>query len=293
MRIHWFDEASAFGRRLARGAGLPCSRIRVHHFPDGESLVRVEPTREKRAVLLCALHVPNAKLVETLLAADALRRTGVRRLTLCAPYLPYMRQDRVFRTGECLSQQAVVGRLLGGAFDALVTVEPHLHRVRSLSDVFPGRARALAAAPLLARWLSRGPRRTLLVGPDAESGPWLAPLARACGLPLAVGEKRRTGDARVNIAFPELPERGIARAVVVDDIASSGATLASAARALRRAGIPTVDALVVHALFAPGALERIRRAGVRRIVSTDSIPHATNALSLAPLLARTLSRAAA
>jgi ribose-phosphate pyrophosphokinase len=97
----------------------------------------------------------------------------------------------------------------------------------------------------------------------------------------------------VNIAFPELPERGIARAVVVDDIASSGATLASAARALRRAGIPTVDALVVHALFAPGALERIRRAGVRRIVSTDSIPHATNALSLAPLLARTLSRAAA
>jgi ribose-phosphate pyrophosphokinase len=76
--------------------------------------------------------------------------------------------------------------------------------------------------------------------------------------------------------------------VLVDDIASSGATLAAAARALRQRGLDRVDAIVVHAIFAPRALARLRAAGVRRIVSCDTVPHRTNALGVAPLLAAAL-----
>ncbi|HSQ00334.1 MAG TPA: phosphoribosyltransferase family protein, partial [Candidatus Dormibacteraeota bacterium] len=83
-----------------------------------------------------------------------------------------------------------------------------------------------------------------------------------------------------------LPERR--RAVLIDDIASSGATLAAAARALCRTGIATVAVAVVHPICAPGALGRIRRAGVRRIVSSDTIAHPTNASAVAPLLAAAL-----
>jgi len=78
--------------------------------------------------------------------------------------------------------------------------------------------------------------------------------------------------------------------VIVDDIAASGATVATTARALARRGVAVVDALLVHAIFAPGAMERMRAAGVRRIVSCDTVPHPTNALAtgglIAPLLAR-------
>jgi ribose-phosphate pyrophosphokinase len=77
--------------------------------------------------------------------------------------------------------------------------------------------------------------------------------------------------------------------VLVDDIASTGATLAAGARALRAAGVAAVDALVVHAIFAEGALAALREAGIAHVVSTDTIPHPTNEIGVAPLLARALA----
>jgi ribose-phosphate pyrophosphokinase len=234
------------------------------------------------AFLVRSLHQPNIKLIEVLLAADALRRAGARRVVLVAPYLPYMRQDAVFTPGEPVSQK-VIADCLGRSFDQIVTIEPHLHRIRRLSDVFPCDAVALPAAPVLAQWIRHTGRRSLVVGPDEESEPWIRAVAQAAKAPWAVGEKERLGDRRVQIRFPALPP--CSRAVIIDDIASSGGTLVAAARALRRSRVPTVDAAVVHAVFAPRALTRIRAAGIRTLVSCDTIPHPTDAIRSLPLLA--------
>ncbi len=258
----------------------------MHRFPDGESLVRVEPVAGPHALLLRSLHDPNAKLVETALAADALRRAGAARVTLVAPYLPYMRQDDAFLPGEPVSQR-VIGAWLGAVFDGVLTVEAHLHRVRRLRDVIPGASRSLSAGPAIARWLGR-PRGVVVVGPDEESAPWIRAIARAAGMRALVGRKERRGDRSVAVRLPAEIEG--ARAVIVDDIASSGATIAATARALRGAGARVVDAVVVHAIFAPGAIHRIRAAGVRHLVSCDTIPHSTNAICTAPLLAALLTR---
>jgi ribose-phosphate pyrophosphokinase len=235
-----------------------------------------------------SLHDPNAKLVETVLAADALRRAGARRVTLVAPYLPYMRQDMVFAAGEPISQ-LVIGRWLGAAFDGVLTVEAHLHRVRRLRDVITGSSRSISAAPAIGRWLRRAGESWLVVGPDEESSPWVRQIARAAGAAWVVARKERHGDRAVTVRLPALPRA--ARAVIVDDVASSGATIATAARALRRAGMRSVDAVVTHAIFAHGAQARIRAAGVRRLVSCDTIPHPTNAIGAAALIAAVLPRA--
>lgn len=285
-RLHWFADSESFGRALARALKVSAAPLDVHRFPDGESLVRARGSAGRHALVVRSLNDPNSKLVEVALAADALRRAGARRVTLVAPYLPYMRQDRVFHPGEALSQR-VVGRLLGEAFDAVLTMEAHLHRVRRLGEVVPGSARSLSAAPALARWLRRRAKRTLLVGPDAESRPWVRAVAREADLRFVVAAKERSGDRRVRIELPDLPATD--RAVIVDDIASSGATLGECARALRRRGVATVDALVVHPLFAPRALSRIRRAGIRDVASCDSIDHPTNAVRVAPLFAAALA----
>ena len=284
-RIHVFPDSARLGRQLARAAGLGMARVFLHRFPDGESLVRVRAPVGRHAVLVRSLHDPNAKLVETILAADALRRAGARRVTLVAPYLPYMRQDAVFAPGQPVSQR-VLGDCLARAFDDVLTLEAHLHRTRRLADVLRGRGRSLPAAPALADWVRRVAPDALIVGPDEESAPCVRAIARAVGAAWVVGEKQRLGDHRVRIRFPALP--AAARAVVVDDIASSGGTLAMAAAALRRRGVRRVDALVVHPLFAPGAIGRIRRAGVRRILSCDTVPHPTNAIRSAPLFAAAL-----
>jgi ribose-phosphate pyrophosphokinase len=165
----------------------------------------------------------------------------------------------------------------------VLTVEAHLHRTRRLSDVISPAARSVSAAPAIARWIQRTDTQTVIVGPDGESETWVRPIARAAGCSWIVGEKRRFDDHRVAVHFSEVPARF--RAVIVDDIASSGGTIAAAVRGLRRAGATTVDAIVVHPVFAPGARARVMRAGVRRLVSCDTIPHVTNGIPVAPLLA--------
>jgi ribose-phosphate pyrophosphokinase len=286
-RLHCFPEMEGFGRRLARASGIGMARIAVHRFPDGESGIRIRRPAGHHALVLRSLHDPNAKLVEVLLAADALRRAGARRVTLVTPYLPYMRQDRVFRPGEPVSQQAFLD-WLGSAFDGLLTVEAHLHRTPDLGDVFRGRARSLSAAPSLARWLRRTAGQTLLVGPDAEAERWVRALAGATGLPWRVARKQRLGDTKVRVRIPDFDTP--TRAVIVDDIVSSGATLAATARQLHRAGVRRIEALVVHALFAPDATRRIRQARIDRISTTDTIAHRSNGPSIVPVLAEAIGR---
>ena len=109
-------------------------------------------------------------------------------------------------------------------------------------------------------------------------------MARRAGLPWVVGSKERLGDRRVRVKLSELPAAG--RAILVDDIASTGATLAATARELRRHGIERVEAVVVHAIFSPGAMRRIRSAGIERVASCDTIPHASNAIDTAAYFAR-------
>ena len=283
--VHAIADSARFVRRLARSLDAPFVPVQTHPFPDGETLVRVNHRDGAEAVLVQSFNVPDLKLMPTLLAADALRRAGARRVTLIAPYLAYMRQDIVFRPGEPISQR-VIGECLGRTFDRVLTVEAHLHRVRRLGDVLPGRARSLSAAPAIARWLARRGGGAIAAGPDEESEPWIKAVARAAGMRWVVGVKRRLSDRSVRIRFPELP-RGT-RAVVIDDIASSGATIAAAVRALHERGVRTVDAAVVHALFAPGALDLIRRAGARMVVSCDTVEHPTNMIRCAPLVSAAL-----
>lgn len=279
--LHSFVDTGTLGRQLARTLGISMSPVKVHQFPDGETLVRVSLPVGTQAFLVRSLHSPNTKLIETLLAADALRRAGAQHVVLIALYLPYMRQDTVFTPGEPISQQ-VIADCLGRSFDHIVTLEPHLHRIHQLSEVFPCSTAALSAAPVLAQWIQRTGRHSLVVGPDEESEPWIRAIADMAQMPWVVGKKQRLGDHRVQIHFPALPSSS--RAVIIDDIASSGSTLAAAARTLYREGIPIVDAAVVHAIFAEGALRRIRTAGIRKIVSCDTIPHPTNAIRSLPLL---------
>jgi len=283
--IHFLPDSEAFARRLARKTEMPARAVAVHRFPDRESLVRVAPSVGRSVALVAQLHDPDPKVLRVLFAVDALRRCGARRVVLLVPYFPYMRQDAVFEKGEALAQQVFAG-MIGRAVDEIVTLEPHLHRIRDLAEVAGCGTRTMPAASLLAEWCAKRRGRALLVGPDIESEPWVRSLARGAKLPWVVGRKERFGDRRVRIDFPDLPSAN--RAILVDDIASSGATLAAASRALRRSGISRVEAVVIHAIFAAGAMLRIRDAGVEKISSCDTIPHSTNAISTAGLFAQAL-----
>jgi ribose-phosphate pyrophosphokinase len=284
--LHCFPDSLVFARKLAGALGAPLERVALHHFPDSETRVRATPGSED-ALLVRSLHDPNPKLFELLLAASALRDGGAPSVTLVAPYLPYMRQDRAFVRGEAVSQR-VLAKLLSGVFDGVICIEPHLHRIASLREVFSCDARAISAAPAIAKWLAAQRETCWVVGPDEESLPWVRAIGEAARMPYAVATKQRAGDDAVAVSLPLGTKAPCARAVLVDDIASSGATLAAAARAVYAAGAERVDAVVAHAIVAPGAEARMRDARIARFVSCDTLPHPTNGIETAGLIADAL-----
>jgi ribose-phosphate pyrophosphokinase len=253
----------------------------VRHFPDGESHVRVESAVQGRhALIVCTLDRPDAKLLPLFLLAHALRESGAVSVGLVAPYLPYMRQDRQFHPGETVSAVHVSG-LIARHFDWLVTVDPHLHRITDLAQVYSIPTRVVHAAPDVAAWVRANVRQPLLVGPDEESLQWVGEVARGADAPFVVLTKERRGDRDVVVSVPEV-ERWLSHTpVLVDDIVSTARTMIETVGHLRRAGLPAPACVGVHAIFAGSAFEDLHAAGAADIVSCDTIAHPSNRIALA------------
>jgi ribose-phosphate pyrophosphokinase len=286
-----FADERALAEKLAREIGCELAFVAEHRFPDGELKLTLPRALPERVVVLRGLHQPNERLVQLLLAAKTARRLGAKRLALATPYLAYMRQDIEFQPGEAISQRIVAG-FLGELFERVVTIDPHLHRIASLDEVMPGsRGIALTAAPLLGQWIAAqwtGADRPLLVGPDEEAEQWVRAAGAATGLEGVVCRKTRRGDRDVEVELPDVEITG-REVVLIDDVASTGHTLVQAAQALRARGAAAIDVAVVHALLGGDALDRLAAAGIRRVWSTDAVPHSSNVVTVAPMLARAIA----
>jgi ribose-phosphate pyrophosphokinase len=278
--------AESLAERLASALHCRAGVIEAHRFPDGETVVRL-PTDVTglRVVLAACLDHPDEKTLPLLFAADAARELGAAEVGLVAPYLPYMRQDDRFRPGEAITSRTFA-RLVSGSMDFVVTVDPHLHRWPSLGAIYTARTHVVAAAPAIADWLQRQVAQPIIVGPDMESEQWVADVAARVGAPFVVMTKERRGDRDVQVRLPEGAQSLGRTPVLLDDIASSGHTLAVASRVLRAAGWGEPLAIAVHALVDAASVDMLRQSGIRRFVSCDSVPHASNAIGLAALLAQ-------
>lgn len=288
MIVLGFPENVAQASALAAELRCAHATIEVHRFPDGESRLKLPPQLPATVLLFRTLDRPNDKLVELLIAAGGARALGATRLILVAPYLCYMRQDIAFTPGEPVSQK-IVGKILANAFDVVVTVDPHLHRVATLAEAVPAKAAiALTAAGLIGDWLAlRLPPDALLLGPDEESAQWVGRVALPGGFACAVARKQRFGDREVRVTLPPLELEG-RTVVLVDDVIASGQTLVETAKLLYAAGVTRVEAIATHGLFAAGAREALAAAGISPVLTSDAIPGDSAAIPLAGLLAQAL-----
>ena len=276
-----------FAQDLAAFGG-EVGAIETRRFPDGETYLRLLSPVAGRAVdLVATLAGPDPDFLRLAFAADAARTQGAARVRLVAPYLAYMRQDKAFRSGEAVTSDTFA-RLVSSLFDGLVTVDPHLHRRAALTELYSIPAAAVRAAPALADWIAAEVPRPLLIGPDSESAQWVEAIAERISAPWAVMEKTRRGDYDVSVELPDLSGHAACTPVLVDDIASSGRTLIAAAELLAKLGMARPICAVVHALFAGDAYPRLQ-AVAARVVSCDSVPHPSNAIPLAPLVAAALA----
>lgn len=265
---------------LAIGLGCDYYAAIVHEFPDGETSVRIDTEMPGGTVLVVtSLNAPNPKILPLLFLSRVLRDYGCDRVLLAAPYLAYMRQDKRFQEGEGISARYFAD-LVSVHFDGLVTVDAHLHRIRSLDEVYHIPSLNVHAAPAVAEWVKRNVDRPLLVGPDSESEQWVAGAAGFSELPWLVLEKIRRGDQAVEVSIPATEQWLTHTPVLLDDIISTGRSMAATIEHLQRAGMKAPVCVGVHGIFAGDAEAQLRRAGASRIVTTNTVEHATNEIDI-------------
>lgn len=278
---------------LAAELSIPLHPTEMEPFADGEQRVRVGDGVSGRPVALLQPMAPpvDEHLMGLALLADAVRAAGADRIVAVVPYFGYARQDRREEAGEPRSAQVVAKLLAAVGVDHLITLDLH---VPSLESALPMPTTLLPPEelflPLIECWALEAP---VIVAPDAGGIKRAQQFARLLETDLAVVAKQRP---RPDAPKPmrllgEVRDRAC---LIVDDMVSTGRTLAGAAETLQEAGADGIDAFFTHAVMAPGALDRLEEAPLTRLGTSDSIPlpgrHRFEVVSTVPLLARTVRR---
>jgi ribose-phosphate pyrophosphokinase len=270
----------ALALAIATHCGGDIGNLQLHRFSDGETGVRTTVLPAGRdAIIACTLNDPDSRMAALHFAAGTLREHGARRIVLAAPYLAYMRQDYEFvpGTGTLARHYA---RWLSSLFDGLVTVDPHLHRLHALREIFTIPTQVVSAASDVADWIAEHHGAPLLVGPDGESEQWVSAIARRLNCPYTCFRKERRGDIDVHLQVPQLLGFRGRQAIVVDDIASTGQTMLGVVEALTAAGFNEPVCIAVHAIFAGDACQQLLRAGAGKVLSCDTVGHPSNTISV-------------
>lgn len=257
----------------------------IRHFPDGETYVKViSDVYEKEAIIVCSLHHPDNKILPLYFLAKTLKEFRASSVTLVAPYLAYMRQDKRFADGECISSD-LFGQLISGFIDKLITIDPHLHRRMSLNEIYSIHTSVLHASPLISKWIKENIGTPVLIGPDSESEQWVSQVAADAAAPFIVLEKIRKGDRNVKVSVPQVEKYQNHLPVLVDDIISTAHTMIETIGHLKHAGMKPPVCIGIHPVMASRAYDKLVKAGADRIVTCNTIIHPSNGIKVDELIA--------
>ncbi|MFB6092759.1 MAG: ribose-phosphate diphosphokinase [Haloquadratum sp.] len=265
---------------LADELGEPLAAVEYDRFPDGETFAAVPGFDADRAVVVATTD-SNDAWIELLQLQDAVREAGASEVVTVLPYMSYARQDRAFEPGEPVSARSMARAVSTGA-DRIVLVNPH---EESISEFFECHVAICDAAGRLAEPLPADLTDPLFLSPDAGA----IDLASATRDAYGAGgtdhfEKTRHSGTEVEIAPSDADTAG-RDVVIVDDIVATGSTMSEAVAHLDADGAERVYAACVHPLLARDARTKLERAGIERIVGTDTIERDVSAVSVAPLVA--------
>jgi ribose-phosphate pyrophosphokinase len=282
---------------IARFLHKPLGNALFKPFPDGESFVKInEDVRGRDIFIIQPTCGPqNDNLMELLLFIDAAHRASAARITAVIPYYGYARQDRKDEGRVPISAKLVANMLEAAGADRVLTVHLHAYQVQGFFDIPVDH---MLPDPVFANFYRRlGIADLTVVSPDVGNVKAARNYAALLGGELAIIDKERfTGtEVRAGNLIGSVDGRN---ALLVDDMITSGGTIAKAAHLLKQRGARDIYVAATHAVLCENAIERLCEAPIRLITVTDTIPLSPQArrfrrlkqLSLAPLLGKAINR---
>lgn len=258
--------------------------ITLHQFPDDESYIKINSgVKDRKVILMTSLDRPNTKLLPLLFACETIRGLGAKEIGLIAPYLAYMRQDKIFNPGEGITSKYFAS-LLSKYFNWLMTIDPHLHRINKLTEIYKIPTTVLHAAKPISNWIKEEINNPLIIGPDRESEQWIASIAKNVRAPYTVAEKIRRGDKEIEIFISNLESYHKCTPILVDDIISTAKTMLGTIYHLKTMKMKPPICISIHAVFAGDSYDELLKSGVEKVITCNTIQHESNAIDVTSLL---------
>lgn len=286
------------GRRIAEEVGVPLTPMEITRFADGEYDVKIGESVRGHDVFLVQPTCPpvNDNCMELFITLDALRRASASRINAVLPYYGYQRKEKKTRARDPISAKLMANFMQVAGAERMIVLDLHAEAIQGFFDI---PVDALTASKILAAHIRtrHGRQPVVVVSPDVGGTARARAIARFLESPLAIIDKRRPRDDDVEV-LNVIGDVRDSRCVIVDDLISTGATLAGAATALREGGAVSVDVMATHGVLSNGAVNKIAVADVDQVVVTDSIPLSPAArqsekvvqVSVAPLIAEAIVR---
>ena len=266
--------------KVAKLLNTKLTRVEYKRFPDNEIYVRVvDEINDDKAVIINTQKNQNDAIVETILLCDALRDEGVKDITLVAPYLAYARQDKKFNPGEAISIRALA-KIYSNIVDRLITINPHETHIK---DFFTIPFIYGDAIPKLAEYVKDKLDNPIVLAPDKGALEFAKTASKILNAEYDYLEKTRLSPTEIQIA-PKTLDAKDRDVLIVDDIISTGGTMATAVKLLKEQGAKKIIAACVHPVLIGDALNKLYSAGVEEVVGTDTYLSEVSKVSVAEII---------
>jgi len=296
LQIFAGNSNPALAEEIAESLNMSLGRATIGTFKNGETRIKLEENvRGADVFVIQSTCSPvNQHLMELLLMIDALRRASARRVTAVIPYYGYAKQEKKTSGREPISAKLVANLIRTAGADRVLTVDLHAPAIEGFFDIPVDH---LKAGPILSDYFrSLNLPNPVVVSPDAGGVGRANVFRERIGAGLAIIAKQRP-EPDVSEVVEMVGEVEGKTAIIVDDMISTGGTLAEAARALKERGASAVYACATHGIFAADAINIVDKSVLVQTVVTDTIPPppgASNArvhvLSVASLFAEAIMR---
>lgn len=279
MKIFSGSSNQALAQKVAKVMEMPVSSVEVFVFPDGERRIQIqEDVVDEETVVVQSTNTPvDTHYIELFFIIDGLLRSGAKSVTLVMPYMGYQRQDHVFRDGEAVSLDVVVKLLEALKVDRVITFDPHTIKLR---EFFQTDVVDLSALSLFAQFIKEkgwDAKDTVLVSPDMGGlrriKKMSSMLSNMNWIATVKDRDLDTGGILINRFEGPLPvaELKDKRALMVDDMISSGKTISECASFLKSNGVKEIQVFATHPIFSKDAPRLLQVSNADMVYVSDSV----------------------
>lgn len=267
MIVFTFSQVK-LAKNIAKKLGAKFSKIEVNYFPDNEVYIRFNKNPKNKDVIIVESLTknPNEKIIQLLFSSLTAKELGAKKVIGVIPYLAYMRQDKAFKKYECISAKILPKILESCKLDAIFTLNPHLHRIKSLSEIFSIPVFELSCEKEIGEYINKNfSKDWILIGPDIESKNLIRNISEISGLNYIILKKKRFGAKKVKIFIPKVKGE---KAIIIDDILSTGGTIIETIKELKKKGFKKFFCIIIH-LLSENSIKKVRK--YCKVISTNSV----------------------